>query len=54
MSTKALTTIADDLDDLAREDDQGGRIDPFKVRVAARRIRAQVEMIEQKLEDGPC
>lgn len=49
--TNTLTAIAARLEALAAELDQGHEIDTDAIRTEARRIKAQVEMIEEGLCD---
>lgn len=49
--TNTLTAIAARLSAIADELDAGHEIDPDAIRTEARRIRAQVEMIEEGLTD---
>ena len=49
--TSTLTAIAVRLQALAAELEQGHEIDPDAIRTEARRIKAQVEMIEEGLTD---
>ncbi len=49
--TNTLTAIAARLEAIADELDAGHEIDPDAIRTEARRIKAQVEMIEWGLTD---
>lgn len=48
---RALNKVADSLDAIAAELEQGQEVQPETVKTAARRIRAQVEALEQGLAE---
>lgn len=50
MSTTALRKIEDELVALAASADEQHPIDPHQLRIIARKVAAQAEMLEQGLE----